>query len=408
VQFGNVNGQNVTIDQTLANGQHATFSIQGHGTGTLTNNNGQFSVSLDGSDSRTNLLIRADTKNDHPVLNGITINGDAQRVRLNHVAVNGNITVNGSLREFNGDDITGGTFLITSAAKATDIRVHDLTDVTINSAANINTLALHNWSLGDANVRDVVMAPSLQHIDDHGDFGADLAISGAGVSSRRNALKNVDVRGDITGGTWLITGNTGDIDVHNINSAWAANITGNLKSLRVRGDASGMLAAQNINTLDFKHNVTGMMVLAGVNLGSDAHMGGSLAAADTFTGATIKDVNIRGNFTNSTIAAGVNPTNNIFGDTDDVFLSPSAIKHTRVRGTTTNSSFVASTVNSKSPHHEDNENGNQGGNSQGEDHDNGDHDSTTHVNATVAATVRRTVTTVASNRPMGLARLIGR
>jgi hypothetical protein len=404
VQFGNVNGQQVAIHETLANGQHATFAIEGHGTGTLTNTNGQFSVTLDGSDNRSTLIVRADSANDHPVLNGITINGDAQRIRLNHVAVNGNITVNGSLREFNGDDITGGTFLITSATRATDIRVHDLTDVTINSASTIKTLALHNWSLGDANVRDAVLAPSLEHLNDRGDFGADLAISGVGA--RRDSLKNVDIRGNISGGTWIITGNAGDVDVHNIAGTWAANITGDLKSLRVRGDAAGLLAAHNIKTMDFKHNVTGMMVLAGANLGSDAHLAGTGTAADTFTGGTIKDINIRGNFTNSTIAAGVNPTNTAFGDTDDVFLSPSKINHARVRGTTTNSSFIAASVNNKRAHHEDHDNDNHGGgNNQGDAHDNGTHTTEIHTNL---STMRRVVAKAATSRPVSLAMFMRR
>src|SRR5205823_5173248 len=203
--------------------------------------------------------------------------------------------------------------------------------------AQIRTFQLHSWNLGDAGVRDVLIAPGLEHLNAHGDFGADLSITGAGVGRRREALKDVDINGGITGGSWQVTGDAGEIEARSIASAWSANISGNLKSLRVHGDASGLLAAHNIETVDIKGNVSGMMVLAGANLGSDGRLGGSGDASDTFTGASIKNININGNLTGSTFAAGVNPTNGIFGDSDDVFLSPSIIGHTRVKGTTSNS-----------------------------------------------------------------------
>src|SRR5262245_33155608 len=308
-QFGTVNGQQVVLHHTLANGQDATFSILGPGTGTLTDTGGAFTVTTTGTSSRSTVLIVAD-RNESPALGGVTINGNLLRLRLDHVAVNGNITVNGTLQALNAFDITGGTVMITSAGRSTDFRVHDLTDVTVNSAAQVGTFQLHAWRLGDAAVRDVLIAPSVNHIKSSSDFGADLAISGVGA--RRTALRNVDIRGSLIGGTWQVTGNAGDIDARTTTGAWAANISGNLKSLRVHRDASGLLAAQNIDTIDIKADANGLMVLAGANLGGDAHLGGTALAADTFSGATIKKVNIRGEMINSTIAAGVNPTNTTF------------------------------------------------------------------------------------------------
>jgi hypothetical protein len=54
-------------------------------------------------------------------------------------------------------------------------------------------------------------------------------------------------------------------------------------------------------------------------------------------------------------------------------MTPSVISHTRVRGTTTNSSFIATMVNSRRTHsenqgngeHDDNDQGNSGGNHGG-------------------------------------------
>src|SRR5439155_9145538 len=78
-------------------------------------------------------------------------------------------------------------------------------------------------------------------------------------------------------------------------------------------------------------------------------------------------ININGDLTNSIFAAGVNPVDGIINNGNDVFLSPSVIQHTRVKGTTTNSFFLASSVDVKADHghhntrHEDNGNHNGSG-----------------------------------------------
>jgi hypothetical protein len=347
MQFGNVNGKHVVLDQALANGQKATFSLTGPGTGTLTMSGGQFTVSVDGSSKDSTLTVRSDTGAQN-FINGVTINGTAQRIRLDHIAVNGNITVNGALKELNGDDITGGTVLITQAGRSsTDIRVHTLTDVTINSASAIRTLSLTSWNLGDASIRDALIAPGVDQLTTHGDFGADLSIDHGTL--RGSAVNNIDIGGAITGGTWSIIGGVGSISANSMANAFAANITKDLKSVRVRGDASGSIAARNIDTLDFKGDVTGMTVLAGANLGSDAHMGGTGQAADTFAGGTIKQVKIGGDFTNSTIGAGVNLVDSALSSSD-TFFSPSKIGRAKVSGTTTNGLFLASSVNGGTSH----------------------------------------------------------
>jgi hypothetical protein len=356
--FGNVNGSRVTLNAFQGNDRFATFQLNGPGTGNVVNNAGQLMVTVDGSTASTSLFVHGNSAVS-PVLNGITINGPAQQIGLDHTNVSGNITVNGSLKQLSAVDLSNGTVLITQAGSGTDIRARNLSDETINSAGAIKTLQMTSWSAGSAAVRDAIIAPSLVHLLVYGNFGADLSINHTG---RGEALTSAEVLGVITGGTWTITGKVGTIIANGIASGWTANINGNLDHLVVHGQASGHLAAQNIQSLDFNGNVNGMTVLAGANLGSDGAIGGTGAAADTFSGATIGTISVKGNLTNSTFAAGVNPGNGVFGDADDVFLFPSSIGRVRVLGTTTNSQVLASSINGINRHQDEDEDENGNGN----------------------------------------------
>src|SRR6185295_17894204 len=91
------------------------------------------------------------------------------------------------------------------------------------------------------------------------------------------------------------------------------------------------------------------------------------SANDSFSGGTIKDVKINGDFINSTIAAGVDPTDGILNNGNDTFLSPSKIGHTKVKGDTTNSFFLASSIDGKrgGDHDDHDDHGNHNGNHNG-------------------------------------------
>ena len=74
---------------------------------------------------------------------------------------------------------------------------------------------------------------------------------------RAGGPQDVDIHGAITGGTWQITGNTGDIDARSTAASWATNINGNLKSLRIHGDASRLAGRRhNIENIDIRATPT--------------------------------------------------------------------------------------------------------------------------------------------------------
>lgn len=64
-------------------------------------------------------------------------------------------------------------------------------------------------------------------------------------------------------------------------------------------------------------NVVDTQFIAGMILGSDANFGGNGLARDRLTAGTVNRVNIKGNFTSSSIAAGINPGSDTYFATSD-------------------------------------------------------------------------------------------
>ena len=97
------------------------------------------------------------------------------------------------------------------------------------------------------------------------------------------------------------------------------------------GTLSGTLAATgSIGSFATTGGLTSAMVLAGANLGTDGKLGGG---DDTFAGASIGKIAVKGAVATSTVAAGVNPTNGTFGDGDDQLAGGgSTIKLILVKG----------------------------------------------------------------------------
>jgi hypothetical protein len=66
------------------------------------------------------------------------------------------------------------------------------------------------------------------------------------------------------------------------------------------------------------------MVLAGANLGTDGKLGGTGTAADTFAAASIAKFSVKGQLANAAVAAGVNPTDGAYRDTNDTVVGGTA------------------------------------------------------------------------------------
>ncbi len=140
-------------------------------------------------------------------------------------------------------------------------------------------------------------------------------------------------------------------------------VAGSLRSFVNRGvDLAGTLSATGaINRLSLG-NVTGgtiaaggsinfvsllgasdARVLAGANLGADGEFGSSGSDADVFSSALIRTFNVAGSLATSVIAAGVDPVDGIYLDSDDQLIggAASAIRNVTVRAIDSSTRFIA-------------------------------------------------------------------
>jgi hypothetical protein len=110
------------------------------------------------------------------------------------------------------------------------------------------------------------------------------------------------------------------------------------------GTLSGMLAATgSIGSLASSGGLSSAMVLAGANLGTDGKLGGG---DDTFAAASIGRIAAKGAVATSIVEAGVNPTNGVFGDSDDQLTGAgSTIQSILVKsGADQQSRFIAGSI----------------------------------------------------------------
>lgn len=167
--------------------------------------------------------------------------------------------------------------------------------------------------------------------------GGALTLKGKGGDGRVN-LSDISVTGSLKTlagkttdlfGTLCTTGTLGKLTLGRVNGTIAA--------------AGGMIAALAADSLSQAY------ILSGANLGSDMKLGGSDADADSFGPGAIGTIKVRGAVTSSVIGAGLNPTDGVFLDDDDVVMGGTAsyIKTIAAKGGADDASrFVAGAVKS--------------------------------------------------------------
>ena len=115
----------------------------------------------------------------------------------------------------------------------------------------------------------------------------------------------------------------GDIKLINAKAAdfvGTCFVAGAVTSLQI-GSLSGTLAVESgISALTVLGNISGAFVLSGINLGSDARIGGATDAADTYGAGQVAKLSVKGQVTATFIGAGVDPVNGTFGDSGDVVV----------------------------------------------------------------------------------------
>jgi len=181
-----------------------------------------------------------------------------------------------------------------------------------------------------------------------GGRGMALTVAGHGGDGRvslqdvqaSGTLKSINARNSDLAGTLHVTGSIGHLALGDIAgnvfagasiaSATAGKLNGNLYAAgalgRVKlGDVSGTIAsgAGSIGLIAAA-SLSNARILSGANLGSDGAVGGSGADQDVFGPGSIGAIRIAGGITASFIGAGVIPTGQTFGGSQDTLAGTAA------------------------------------------------------------------------------------
>ena len=262
-----------------ANHEQVTVQLTGPGSGQvhLSAPDGvdALGVVLNGTTALSSLTITTTGLGCKTTVGGIVVNGFLNALTAKTTDLLGGIAVTGSLRTLQLDDVAGGsTISIGGPARPTDavtIRFDQVSDLAIDSRTPISALTVTEWR--DVNTpADAIRAPWLGRLTTTGrkadlkkgilvlagDFEADLVLDGAGKP--RQTLGAATIVGQLAGATWLITGAAGSITAASTGTDWAANFTGSVAGLTVKGNAGGSLSAKSMGSIVIGGNLTGARI----------------------------------------------------------------------------------------------------------------------------------------------------
>lgn len=332
-KFGAVPGRTKPAKLRLqdADGSIATFSLSGKGTGEIIASGGGWNLALANTDATSAVGIavtagRVDLAN---ISLGLAKSFVAPAVNLTGALVSA-----GSLATLTLADISAGSTITLAGAAGLKFTAGRITSLALASTGPIKSLRAVDWQRSGV-VASSITSPALASLQITGNaaagvagnFCADLTLTGSPAS--RSALTAATIAGTLDDCTWSIDGAVGKIQPRDLGATFHANVSGILASITTKGDFRGDLAAASITKLTIAGNLDHAQILAGADLGSDAALGGSAGAADSFSPGTIGAISVSGTISNSTILAGVHPYDGAFNDLNDVPLTGGAIKTIR-------------------------------------------------------------------------------
>lgn len=327
-RFGAV-GSRTDVELTLTDdaGTEVTFGLPGGGTGTVTRdttNTDRYDVALANTGSSSRLGISA-TGGSGPtsgiaLIDDISTAGSLQSIDGATARLMGDVTIAGTVGSVRFFDVVGPSFISIGGSTVNNVFTFgSVTDLRITTTAKITSLTVTNWTDTEATV-DLITAKSIGTLTstgtgNSGRFEASLRLSGAGGSAR--TLDTVNIAGQVGEGAWSVNGRAGNWTVASVDNDWSASVKQVLASFTDTGNFRGTLTAKNINAVTIGVNMNSAKILAGAWLGLDGALGGSGDDADTFSAGNITNVNVSGRITQTTIGAGLNPVDGIFGNGND-------------------------------------------------------------------------------------------
>lgn len=347
-QAGEVTGRPAvkSLQFVDADGTLVALRLSGAGTATVNYSTGSFDIAVTGSTSASKLTL-ATAKATTPgndgrfSLRSLTVGNPADAGDHTSIGsitgittdVDGDIGITGSATTIKLGNIAGGhrvnigsPLVAPRVAPSVSLTFAAVENLTINSTIGIKLLQVADWQDTDG-TKDCVTAPWIAKLAVTGsktrpltgDFetGVHLTAS-SGATPTAPTFGSASVAGSVTGHVWDCGGNAGKISMGVMAGDFVANFSGTVAGLTVKGNADGKVSARSIASLSVGGNMTGARILAGADMGSDAALGGSAAAADSFGPGYIGKIAVAGSVTGSTILAGVDPFDGKFNDLNDV------------------------------------------------------------------------------------------
>lgn len=319
--FGDFNGRtNVTMSLQEANGTTVSFGLNGGGTGTVTRNQAnpdRFDVSFDNTVGGSRATIAASggsgTNAGVALINGIHIAGSLNSLDAQAGRLLGNVTVDGSISSVRFGQIEGPSAIVIGGQAAnTAFEFGSVKNLTITTPGGVSSVAVTSWIDNDA-TPDTIAATWIGSLTSSGNFQAGLIL--AGRNSGRT-LNTVSIGGTASKGAWDVNGRAGSWTFKAVAANWSASIKNNLISLDITNIFRGTIAAKTFSTIT-AGSLRGAKILAGADLGTDARLGGTDAAADTFSSGTVNSLTVNGKVLNSIVGAGLDPVDGVFKNGDD-------------------------------------------------------------------------------------------
>lgn len=318
-QFGDFSGRtNVVLTMQDTDGTFISFSATGGGSGTVSTQPEGFGLTLNGTGNNSRVTLSSTAGDGKYDLAFVTINGSLNTLSAPDARLRGSLTATTGYAAITLGDIVGPRVITvpnTSAAPA--FRFASVQNLSIVSSVGISSIVAGSWIDNDS-TPDTITAPWLGALSSTGELNLSLDLAGR---TGAPTLGDVNVGGQIRGGTWVVRGSGTIIRMAASAPAWAATFQGPVNTLQTTtGLLRGAFSARSLQSIISARDISGATILAGAFLGTDARLGGTAAAADTFGAGFITTITVVRNIANSTIGAGLDPVDGIFRNGNDRIL----------------------------------------------------------------------------------------
>ncbi len=285
-QFGTVgNRHNVTLLQQNSDGTQTSYSLLGPGTGTWTSN--AITATLTGTTGASQLKITKRGGNRIADLNTLTVNGSLKKFQGTTVSGLANLSISGSVGQLSIGSMSNGFIHVGSAGKIT---LGVVTDTTLTTTGAISSLTVTSWTGSNTNE---LVAGSLGILTSKGEFDPTLNIHGPGM-----ALKSARIGGAVNNAQWAIHGNIGSVQINGVLNNSGIFAGTDFGGDNARGGGDDLFDAGSIHSLVINGNLTNALIGAGLNSNANGFV----------TGSSIQVIFIKGTLdTNSTILAASLP-----------------------------------------------------------------------------------------------------